>query len=141
MKKLIVCGLTICFLLMLTAMYTYAKPEEHLVNWYNHYFHHMDKVEAIFAEENEHLQKTITRQKESAIKDSKEEIVAFYEKTATHSKMDVENYQQAYLSRLTETKHILGESNFKAFSKKKKEEVSFEISQDVKEYLTGLLDE
>lgn len=122
-------------------MYTYAKPGEHLVNWYNYYFHHMDEVETNFARENVRLQKTVIRQKESAIKDSEKEIIAFYERTAAHSKNDVESYQQTYLSRLTETKDILGESNFKAFSKKKQEELSIEITQDVKEYLTELMDD
>lgn len=101
----------------------------------------MDKVEAIFLKKDVHLQKTVIEQKESAIKDSEEEIMAFYKVTVTDSKVGVEKYQQAYLSRLTETKNILGESNFKAFSEKRKKKVSFEISQDVKEYLTELLDE
>ena len=139
LKKVLVISLSSCFLLASTAFCTYANPVGQFADWYQHSFQQVDKLGKAFEQENTRLEEGLLEQKDKKKMADEKEILAFYERTAADSKMKIENYQQAYLSHLIETKGKLGESNFKAFSEKKKQEISAEISQDVETYLADLL--
>lgn len=139
LKKIFIILLTSCFLLAFTAFCTYANPGGQLADWYAHSFLQVDKLQETFEQENTRLEEGLQEQKDKHLTAGETEILDFYERTAADTKMDIENYQQAYLSHLTETKGKLGESNFKAFSEKKKQEIRDDVSQDVEKYLEDLL--
>lgn len=141
MKKLTAFITAICILLSLSVIYTNAKSGGYLTKWHDKIFYHIEEMEANFAEEHSRLQNTAIEQKESALKVSEAELTSFKNSALKRTKQNMKNYQQEYLSRLTDTKNILGERNFEAYEEQKKKDISLEISNDVEEYLTELLGE
>ncbi|MUK87687.1 hypothetical protein GMD78_04635 [Ornithinibacillus sp. L9] len=134
MRKIVVCIFLTGFVFLFTTIFTHAQNGNNLLDLY------LNKLEGLLMEKKNTLIDLFENQKNLSDR-RHEELLAFYKEIGREKSRNVTNYQQDYLSRIAETRDILGERNLEDFEEGKKQELREEIGQDVKQYLEELLQE
>lgn len=125
------------------SIYTYAHSGNNLSNGGKEILPFgLERTTSTIREKFSEAKKLVIQHKQKAMEEIEKEVGIFFSATNAVAKQDIKNHQEDYITRLTETKERLRESNnFQVYADKKKNQVNHEINQEVEVFIKEMLSE